>query len=84
MWFQVVSFCTSRREIESVWKSMNRLLPRDIRIIDLTEAPHTFNARHRWAICCASSHTEQPRKIKNQLVLKLGAITQTTSLPYEF
>ena len=44
---QVVSFCAERRELGLVWKSMNSLLPADIRVVNLQEALSTFNARHR-------------------------------------
>ena len=33
-----------------LWKSMNSILPKDIRVVKLQEVPHTFNARHRSAI----------------------------------
>ncbi len=47
---QVVSFSAQTRELELLWKSMNSILPKDIRVVNLQEVPNTFNARHRSAI----------------------------------
>ncbi|CAL5229933.1 g13359 [Coccomyxa viridis] len=43
---QVVSFSAQRRELDILWKSMNSILPKDIRVVTLQEVPHSFNARH--------------------------------------
>ena len=51
---QVVSFCALKRDLGLVRKGLNCLLPSDIRVVDLQEESHTFNARHRSAPAVAN------------------------------
>ena len=65
---QVVSFCAQARELSMVQKSMNSLLPADIRVVDLQEVPSTFNARHRSASLHLSLSSQSPETLILSLV----------------
>ena len=53
---QVVNFCALYRDMGLVKKGMNSLLKADIRVVDLQEVPHSFNARHRSATVHSLTH----------------------------
>ena len=65
---QVVTFCAQARELSMVWKSMNSLLPADIRVVKLQEVPSTFNARHRSASLQFSLSVQSPESLILSLV----------------